>query len=145
MMFNNNMILTTIVLAFSMTSTDAAPSAAAPVVRRTCFTAGTVGTECGQFIQDFCNSLTSIAFRNNEAKCYDTPNFKCDFGAFLEFTNGLTPPVGTPAAATCIDTLNNVTNTCGGFGGFGNVSGGPTTFTLDPNQGQCKQLEAPGT
>ncbi|TFK34991.1 hypothetical protein BDQ12DRAFT_726467 [Crucibulum laeve] len=129
-----------------MTSIHAAPSVA-PVVRRTCYTAGTVGKECGQFIHNFCNSLTAIAFRNNQAKCYDTPNFKCDFGAFSEFSQSATPPNGIPDAAHCISTLNNVTNTCDGasFGGYGNVAGGGFTFTLDPNQGQYGQLEAPGS
>ncbi|TFK37942.1 hypothetical protein BDQ12DRAFT_131590 [Crucibulum laeve] len=142
MIFNYNMVLTATVLAFSMMSIDAA----APVVRRTCYTAGTVGTECKQFINNFCNSVTAnVAFGDNQERCYNTPNFKCDFGAFYEFSADAAPPATIPSVVNCINTLNNVTNTCGGFGGFGNVAGGGFTFTLDPNQGQCGQLEAPGS
>ncbi|TFK34992.1 hypothetical protein BDQ12DRAFT_669000 [Crucibulum laeve] len=140
MTFNANTILTATVFAFTMTSVYGA------AFRRTCYTAGTVGNECAQFVNNFCSRLEgNVAFRNNLARCYNTPNFKCDFGAFYEFplTSGSTSPA-TPAKGSCVDTLTNVTNTCGGFGGFGNTAGGAFTFTLDPNQGQCGQLEAPG-
>ncbi|TFK34983.1 hypothetical protein BDQ12DRAFT_760888 [Crucibulum laeve] len=141
MIFNHNAISIVIVLAFSMASVDAAISAA-PVRRRTCFTEGTVGS-CQIFTADFCNSLkTAIAFGNNHAGCYNAAGFKCDFGAFFEFSADAAPLPTVPSEFDCNGTLENVTVNCNGLGGFGNTNAGAFTFTMDPNQGQCGQLEA---
>ncbi|TFK32132.1 hypothetical protein BDQ12DRAFT_692925 [Crucibulum laeve] len=141
MIFNTNTLLISIFLALSMACAEGAG------VRFTCFGSGTVGTECAPFVNDFCNSLiTNIAFRNNQERCYNTPDIKCDFAAFYEFPNVAgNPPAAAPSIANCLNTLDNATAICGGLGGFGNVGGGGFTFTLDPNQGQCGQIEACGS
>ncbi|KDR84548.1 hypothetical protein GALMADRAFT_133821 [Galerina marginata CBS 339.88] len=137
MPLNSDTVLLTLFVAVTSALAQSGP------VTFSCIGNGITGN-CGAFVATFCENAanTVLPASTSIGSCFNGNEFsgRCDFIAFNPSTTG---GIGVPSSANCQAVLNNITAACP-HGGVGNIVNALNTFSVDPNQGQCKSLSPCG-
>ncbi|KAF9445700.1 hypothetical protein P691DRAFT_784882 [Macrolepiota fuliginosa MF-IS2] len=123
--------------------------AVAQIEAQTCYTQGTgPTTDCGGFINEFCNSAAQlsasiplVSSRDSQGRCFNLPDGRrCNFIAYnsREIT-------AAPNEFGCQFALNNVARNCPVGGSGKSRADDAYTFTIDPNRGPCTQDAQPSS